>query len=541
MDEAEALLKRAEAGPLSHEDVEILRGLIETLYFLGQAVDQKSQSIGRLLKMFFGSQNEKSREILEGSALGHDDATHQNNDTPDDSPETQDTSGTQDPPQKKRTTPGHGRNGVKQYTGAESIHVDCHDVKSGELCPKCARGKTYPIAPRTLVRVSAEAPISAKVIELGQLRCNTCGEVFTAESPAGVGMEKYDSKSIAMIALLHYGTGMPFNRLDNLQKSLGVPLPASTQWDIVEQGSDPFAHAFEHLADEAAQGQLIHNDDTPAKILDLMGKRANGKPPDPEKAHRRGLFTTGIISKLEDRKMALFRTGSFHAGENLGDLLARRKLDLAPPIQMCDGLEHNIPREFKTILANCTAHSRRKFVEILNHFPNECRHVILELAQVYHHDAIAREENMNDCQRLAFHQAKSEGIMSELKEWMMAKLQNKEVEPNSGLGQAINYSLKRWESLTLFLRKPGAPLDNNICERALKKSILTRKNSLFFRSKAGARVADIYMSFIHTCELGKINPFEYLTAILDNREAVREAPERWMPWNFQEALVVSKS
>jgi transposase len=61
--------------------------------------------------------------------------------------------------------------------------------------------------------------------------------------------------------------------------------------------------------------------------------------------------------------------------------------------------------------------------------------------------------------------------------------------------------LKHWEKLTLFLRHPGPPLDNNICERALKKAILHRKNALFYKTVNGAHVGDVFMSLIYTCEL----------------------------------------
>ena len=74
------------------------------------------------------------------------------------------------------------------------------------------------------------------------------------------------------------------------------------------------------------------------------------------------------------------------------------------------------------------------------------------------------------------------------------------MEPNSGLGTAISYLLKYWDRLALFLRQAGAPLDNNVCERALKKSILHRRNSLFYMTINEARIGDLFMSLIHTYE-----------------------------------------
>jgi hypothetical protein len=95
---------------------------------------------------------------------------------------------------------------------------------------------------------------------------------------------------------------------------------------------------------------------------------------------------------------------------------------------------------------------------------------------------------------------------------------------------------KRWEPLTLFLREVGAALDNNICERALKKAIMHRKNSLFFKTPNGARVGDQYMSLIHTCELNGANPFEYLVELQRHAADVAAHPELWMPWNYRDRL-----
>ena len=94
-----------------------------------------------------------------------------------------------------------------------------------------------------------------------------------------------------------------------------------------------------------------------------------------------------------------------------------------------------------------------------------------------------------------------------------ALLDSRRTEPNSRLGKAIQYMLRHWKALTLFLRTAGAPLDNNICERSLKRAILHRKNSLFYKTLNGAQVGDLYMSLIHTCELNGANPFDYLTEL----------------------------
>ena len=176
-------------------------------------------------------------------------------------------------------------------------------------------------------------------------------------------------------------------------------------------------------------------------------------------------------------------------------------------------MSRNLPGELKTIVANCLAHGRRQFVDVADRFPEECRHVLESLAVVYHNDALARERNLSPEERLLFHQAESGPTMEELHVWLVRQFDERLVEPNSALGEAISYLLKHWEKLTLFLRVPGAPLDNNICERALKKAILHRKNSLFYKTRHGAHVGDVFMSLIHTCELCGANPFDYLTEL----------------------------
>jgi hypothetical protein len=100
----------------------------------------------------------------------------------------------------------------------------------------------------------------------------------------------------------------------------------------------------------------------------------------------------------------------------------------------------------------------------------------------------------------------------------------------------MRYMLKHWKGLTLFLRKAGAPVDNNIAERALKKAIIHRKNSLFYRSQHGADVGDIFMSLIYTCESCGSNPFEYLQALQVHATDVEDHPQQWLPWNYHVAL-----
>jgi transposase len=442
-----------------------------------------------------------------------------------------DQQGTAKPGKPKPSGAGHGRNGAGDYRNPRRVTVSHESLKHGDKCPGCLKGKVYEQQePRRLVRIVGQAPLTATVYDLQRLRCNLCGEVYSAGAPEGVGEDKYDESAAAMIAQLKYGTGMPFYRLEDLENNLGIPLPASTQWEIVEEAAELVKPARDELIREAAQGEVLHNDDTSMKVLAL--RRAIAE----EAGERTGIFTSGVVSTAEGRKIALFFTGRQHAGENLADVLKRRAADLPMPIQMSDALSRNAPKPIKLLVAHCLAHGRRQFVQITPNFPEPCRHVLEALGEVYHQDGLARERGLSRVERLHLHQQYSQPVMKDLHQWLDAQLKENKVEPNSGLGKAIGYMLRHWQALTLFLREPGAPLDNNLVERALKKAILHRKNSLFYKTLNGAEVGDLYMSLIHTCELNDVNPFDYLTELQRHTEDLAAKPAEWMPWNYRETL-----
>ena len=203
---------------------------------------------------------------------------------------------------------------------------------------------------------------------------------------------------------------------------------------------------------------------------------------------------------------------------------------------MSDALARNTPAAHPTQAASCIPHGRRKFVEVHESFPEEVTFVLESLRPVFRTDQQAKRDGLSPEARLLLHQRESGPRMQALHDWMGQQIKEHRVEPNSGLGQAITYMQNHWEKLTLFLRVPGAPLDNNICERALKKAILHRKNALFYRTLNGAKVGDLYMSLIYTAELHRVGPFDYLVALLRHATALALDPAAWMPWNYTETL-----
>jgi transposase len=534
-DRLEEVLRRAEQA-LDEKDAALVRAVFESYAYVTELVEDKNTSIRRLRQLLFGSSTEKTEAVV-----GPKDGAPEPAIPPDAAVGAEATAGegTADVSDAAAVSKGHGRNGAAAYRGAERIDVAHPSLRAGDACPACGEGTVYEKAPGVLVRITGQPPLAATVYQLQKLRCHLCGQVFTADAPAEVGPTKYDATAGSMIGLLKYGSGLPFNRLEGLQGDLGVPLPASTQWDIVEAVAGNLAPVFDELVRQAAQGEVVHNDDTTVKILELMGERARQEvlaDADGDADERRGLFTSGVVALRDGHRVALFFSGRRHAGENLAQVLAHRAEGLPPPIQMCDALSRNLPGELQTIVANCLAHARRRFVDVYDRFPEPCRHLLESLAVVYRNDALARERGLTPDARLQLHQEASGPTMQELHDWLERQLGERRAEPNSALGGAIGYTLKHWDELTLFLRQAGAPLDNNVCERALKKAILHRKNALFYKTRNGARVGDLFMSLIYTCQLNEANPFDYLTELQQHTEALAACPGRWMPWNYRDAL-----
>ncbi|NJN39995.1 MAG: transposase, partial [Gammaproteobacteria bacterium] len=299
---------------------------------------------------------------------------------------------------------------------------------------------------------------------------------------------------------------------------------------------------FKHLERLAAQGEVIYQDDTPARVLALIAENQHGQGQKPERREtppRTGMYTTVLIAQVGERRICLYYTGHRQAGEHLDALLAHREPQREKPLVMSDALASNNADEEHLIRCHCLAHGRRKFSELEEVFPAESAVVVEALRVVYEHEADVQERQLSTTERLAYHQTYSAPIMTTLKGWLEQQTVDHLVEPNSSLGKAIAYLLGHWPTLTRFLTVPGAPLDNNRAERALKLCIRQRKNSLFYATEHSAYIASLLTSVIATCLQAGVNALEYLVAVQEHRQEVFAHPGAWLPWNYPAARAPS--
>lgn len=434
-----------------------------------------------------------------------------------------------DKPEKK--TRKSSIRGVDAYPDAERITVANTEYKPGDPCPKCPGGKLYLMATLgKIIKFLGASFLYVKIYLQEKMRCNKCGWIASAQLPPEALGSKANSAAQAMIALLKYAAGIPFFRMATIQKYLKMPASASSLWLMIGDLIEIVMVIWPRLRYHAAQGELLHNDDTTNKILESM------KPSkDPNKKTKKTVYTSGILSVLKDGiKIVLFFTGDNHAGKNLENLLIEREINLGKPIHMSDASSMNDVKT-DTNKGSCLTHIRRYFVECYSKYKADSTHFIAAISAVYAIDAETKKLSKED--RLLVHQEKSGPIMAELHKWMTERLAQNLVEPNSALGEAMTHALKHWEAATLFLRVAGAPLSNDELEQKFKMVKLSVKNSMFYRTLWGALVGDVFMSIIHTTVIANENPYEYLVTILDNKAEVLKNPDHWMPWNFRMQIV----
>ncbi len=444
------------------------------------------------------------------------------------------------PSSKKRTRKNKPKNPPTPIP-PKVCHHKLDGLEKGQICPECEQGRVYKTEPASFIRITGQAPLSVERHIMEQLRCNLCGQFLTAALPDevkqdGARQQKYGYSARTIMAISKFYMGNPYYRQESLQAFMNVPVTASTIYDQCVLLVNDVTPVFECLKEYAANAYHFNIDDTGNRILmETAIEKPNRNGQGMRK--RTGIYSSCLIATQNDgQEIVLFKTNIGHSGEWIDEVLAARQLGLPTPIVMSDALSSNTPQSTISETSLCNAHSRRKFVDVINNFPEEVNHFIDVYAKIWQNNTHADDEKMSHQERLAYHKKHSLPVMLELQTWCEAQLKSSQTEENNGLGNAIKYFLKHFSGLSAFCRIEGATLDNNLAERMIKLIVRGRKNALFYKTLAGAHVGDVITSLIATCELNGINCFDYLSKLQQNRRKTEENPERWLPWNYQATL-----
>ncbi|MEO7045604.1 MAG: transposase, partial [Ferruginibacter sp.] len=318
-------------------------------------------------------------------------------------------------------------------------HVICHHklegLAKGDDCPKCGKGKLYKYEPAVTVRISGSNPLVSTKHIRERLRCNTCGEYFTAPLPQEVkddGGEdnQYTYSARAVMAIHRYFGGLPFYRQESLNNLFGIPVSASTILNQVEYVSNSCNPVFNYLKKLAADAASYQIDDTTNRILDavtiIKPDRRTGKDKE-----RNGVYTSGMIAQTTDaKKIVLFNTNIGHAGEFIDEILRNRNANAPPPLIMSDAITWNKPSVIKDYhLTLCNAHARRYFYDLHRNFPDKVEWLLGKYGKVWKNEDECKGKKPQD--RLIYHQEYSLPLMNEIKTWGEKMIESNEVEANS--------------------------------------------------------------------------------------------------------------
>lgn len=502
---------------LSAEDIQLLLSALSTLMTLQTRLSSNDITIHKLRKLVgIVAASEHLGALLEEHSASDDNNPGKR--------------------QKKRknTKP---KNTIKPTVEHHSLDT----MNKGDLCPSCEIGTLSKYEPANLLRITGCSPYSAVNHVLERLRCNACGDYFTAPLPDevtadGNARQKYGYTARAMMAIGKYFMGSPFYRQATLQDILHMPISASTVFDQCEKVADSLHMIFKMLICLAANALHFHLDDTTHRIIDqkeiIKHQRKTKKP-----TKRTGTYASGLIATIDNGKhITLFQTTIGHAGEWIDEVLEKRSPGQAPPTLMSDALSSNLPSSTVVFHALCNSHGRRQFVDVFKQFPIEVKHVLNLYKVIWINEHTVEEQQLDSAQRLAYHREHSLPIMKEIFDWGQQQLMSEQVEENSGLGKAIQYFISHYDGLTCFCTVEGAKLDNNWMEAQLKIVVRGRNNFSFYKTLLGANISDVITSVIATCINAEINPLDYIVAIQRNQDQVNAAPEAWMPWNYQLTL-----
>ena len=335
------------------------------------------------------------------------------------------------------------------------------------------------------------------------------------------------------MSIYKYFAGLPFYRQGSIQKLLGVNITASTVFDQVELVCDAIYPVYQTLFELAADANHYYLDDTTHRILDAKPIEKKVRNSDKMRL-RSGVYTSGVIASLKNNHdIVLFETNIGHAGEFIDRILYKRKAATLP-ILMSDALPSNQPSLRDVTPSLCNSHARRKFVDVINHFPDEVEHILSCYGDIWTNEHKVIELQLSASQRLEYHQSHSLPILEEIKHWGETHLANESIEENSGLGKAISYFLKHYAGLSLFCHHEGVKLDNNRIEAMLKIVVRDRKNAMFHKTLLGATIGDVITSMIATGSEAGINVFDYFTRLQRDAASAKKHPEKYLPWNYLE-------
>lgn len=583
------LIAEVETGVIGPNAQKLIILILKSFLYITSLLDEKAGTIKKLIRRIFGLKSERNApknppknkqkksppKPKQGEAdepdqnaeakSNQDEATDSNSEAPKDQQQqnainpNQSAAGDGDAQDKAQSKRGGGNaspHSRDDYPGANRCPVNHETLKAGDLCPECLKGRLVVAPPGVFFEWQGQMPLNLNIYDLERLICHTCKKTFTAAVPVptqtvddqaaepGQAVGKVDAfaSANAIVAYLRFVCGVPLNRFSAMMLEIGIPISPSNLDRMLRQVNYALRPIYDYLRSMAANADIIMGDDTGIKILEYQADADD----DPQSNAKRCLSTV-IIAQSGAKRIILVHSGRSAAGKNISKLLQMRKDDLPALLYMSDALAANkLTTDFTVIQGKCWDHARRNFYDL--HDQNDYRIQIIlgHIKRIYMHDRQTKHMSPED--RLAYHQLHTALLLRRLRWWIVLVKRSwrghhrgkRPIQPNSSLAKAIKYLDNHWQGLTEFIRIAGMPLSNCLTEQAVKKAIIHRKNSLFYRSKKGAQRGDCLMSIAFTCQYYRVSAFDYFTKALENRSLFFKRPGDFLPWNYRDNLAAMK-
>jgi len=301
---------------------------------------------------------------------------------------------------------------------------------------------------------------------------------------------------LAQIIIDKYVDHLPLYRQQQRFERSGVNLSDSTISGWVSAVCNLLMPLYEALKQQILNSGYIHADETYIKVLDNSKKGTT----------HRGYFW---VYNNSPGRLVLFDYQDGRSAEAPKELLNSFKGYL-----QTDGYSVYEDYENKEgiTLLHCMAHARRKFIEAQNNDTARSAYVLEQMQQLYAIERDCKEKNLSDEQKQSVRQRKAAPILEHLGKWM--KEQYVQVLPKSPIGQALAYSIQRWDKLAIYTTNGMLGIDNNPVENSIRPVAIGRKNYLFAGSHEAAKRSAMLYSLVGTCKMHNLNPFTWLKEIL---------------------------
>ncbi|MEJ2687254.1 MAG: IS66 family transposase [Gammaproteobacteria bacterium] len=395
--------------------------------------------------------------------------------------------------QKKKRGPHPGRAPLPAHLERRIEHHDLED----RTCPCCGE-QMEPAGEEVSEELGMEP---ARFFVRRRIRhkyaCRHCQDAVVRADLPPVAIEKCQAGSdvLSAIVVSKYADHLPLNRQQAIYRREGVELSRVTMCHWIGQCAFLLKPIVEQMKSELLHAAVVQSDDTVVKYLE---------PPGPAKRGYLWAYVSSDGDVVYDFTTDRSRDGpsSFLAGF-LG-------------VVQVDGYQgyNEVLGTEGVIHAACWAHVRRKFEHALQAHPEEAGIVLQRIQAIYRVEEEIRqlEPAPNPEQIAAIRRRNALPAIEKLKEYLTECRQR--VLPQSPLGQAIDYAFGQWPWLTTYIENGLVEIDNNSCERAMRKPAVGRKNWLFGGSEQGGYYAATLYSLIETCARAGINPHAYLTDVL---------------------------